>query len=492
MKRITSSDRPLGALTDSMSVKKPYLYLSTSISRTRATVSCTAGMALLRNRSCYAASGRLLALPRPLDQLAPGTDETLDVGTHAAKTKAYADRALRKLRRKPHRAQHMRGLDLSGRAGAPCADRDAGEIEPDDERLGLGARHRDAARIREPRHPPRHHHRVRLDRKGPALEFIPESGKLSGFFHLRSSTLGRDAEAGDGGDILGAGAPAPLLASALDQGLDWDAFAQHKSADALGSADLVRRKRHHIGDIGAKRAEIERQPAGNLNRIGVQNTTSRMDDLGCGGDRLDGASLIVGRHQRNERPTSSEMVFGELFLKHAEVDNPIARHGNSGRALAVEPASGEYRRMLNRRHITVPGLAGLSGKRQRIRLAAPARENHIVRLGSGKRCDLFPRRFEERPRLPALSVHRGGIAVGPQRSHHSLAYLRPKRSCGVIIEIRTCRHASEAHGPEGAAVSACTSPHRACYEARPEAWIAPSKSRPGASLFGTILNLMFV
>src|SRR3979411_27115 len=44
MKRTVSSDRPLGALSDSIRVSKPYLYWSTSIRRTRSTVSCTAGI----------------------------------------------------------------------------------------------------------------------------------------------------------------------------------------------------------------------------------------------------------------------------------------------------------------------------------------------------------------------------------------------------------------------------------------------------------------
>ena len=91
----------------------------------------------------------------------------------------------------------------------------------------------------------------------------------------------------------------------------------------------MRRKRHHIG---AERAEIEGQPASDLNRVGVQKTARFVDDFGCRGDRLDGAGLVVGRHQRNEGPPPSEMVFGKLRRKHIEVDNAIGRHGNSARA----------------------------------------------------------------------------------------------------------------------------------------------------------------
>src|ERR1039458_10062324 len=44
MKRTVSSESPLGAFSDSISVTNPYLYWSTSMLRTRSTVSCTAGI----------------------------------------------------------------------------------------------------------------------------------------------------------------------------------------------------------------------------------------------------------------------------------------------------------------------------------------------------------------------------------------------------------------------------------------------------------------
>src|SRR6476660_6251183 len=44
MKRTMSSERPLGALSDAISVTNPYLYWSTSMWRTRSMVSWTAGI----------------------------------------------------------------------------------------------------------------------------------------------------------------------------------------------------------------------------------------------------------------------------------------------------------------------------------------------------------------------------------------------------------------------------------------------------------------
>jgi hypothetical protein len=205
-----------------------------------------------------------------------------------------------------------------------------------------------------------------------------------------------------------------------------------------------------------------------------------MDDFGCGCDRLDGACFVVGRHQRNEGPPPSEMVFGELFLKHAEVDNPIARHRNSACALAIEPASGEHGRMLNRRDVTMPGLAGLRGKCQRVGFAAAAREDHILGLGAGEPCNFRPCGFDERPRLPALLMHRGGIAVGRQRGHDCLAHLRPQRSCGVVIEIRTRRHASEARRPKGPPLALARAPIAHAMKRGPR--LGPLRQNQGRSV----------
>src|SRR5665213_2938775 len=44
MNRTVSSDSPLGALSDSITVSNPYRYWSTSIRLTRSTVSCTAAI----------------------------------------------------------------------------------------------------------------------------------------------------------------------------------------------------------------------------------------------------------------------------------------------------------------------------------------------------------------------------------------------------------------------------------------------------------------
>jgi hypothetical protein len=48
--------------------------------------------------------------------------------------------------------------------------------------------------------------------------------------------------------------------------------------------------------------------------------------------------------------------------------------------------------------------------------------------------------------------------VRVQGGNHAFAHLRPKRSCGVVIEIRTRRHASEARGPKGPPLALARAP----------------------------------
>ncbi len=65
----------------------------------------------------------------------------------------------------------------------------------------------------------------------------------------RRGRFGRRAEAGDAGDILGAGAQPAFLAAAADQRLGQmqACVRADERADALRTADLVRRKRQKIG-----------------------------------------------------------------------------------------------------------------------------------------------------------------------------------------------------------------------------------------------------
>ena len=134
---------------------------------------------------------------------------------------------------------------------------------------------RDAARVRQALDFPRQHHSLGHKPQSLRLKLIAKRGKLGGPLRFRRGELRRNAEADDAGDILSPRPPPPLLAAALDQGLDRGTLTEQESADSLWTADLVRRKRHHVG---AKRAEFQRQPASDLNRIAMQKTAGGMND----------------------------------------------------------------------------------------------------------------------------------------------------------------------------------------------------------------------
>ena len=168
---------------------------------------------------------------------------------------------------------------------------------------------------------PRQHHSLGHEPQSLRLKLIAKRGKLGGPLRFRRGELRRNAEADDAGDILSPRPPPPLLAAALDQGLDRRTLTEQESADSLWTADLVRRKRHHVG---AKRAEFQRQPASDLNRIAMQKTTGGVNEFSGLSDRLDRASLVICRHQRNEGSPSPKMVFRKLFLKRSKVDNAVA------------------------------------------------------------------------------------------------------------------------------------------------------------------------
>ena len=131
---------------------------------------------------------------------------------------------------------------------------------------------------------PRQHHSLGHERESLRLKRIAKRGKLGARLAIRRGKLGRNAEADDAGDILGPRAPPPLLAAALDQGLDRDALARarerrhpsgRRSCGPKGSACRRRARRMSSGSLPApeqrryaearrrrERARQPRRPAG--------------------------------------------------------------------------------------------------------------------------------------------------------------------------------------------------------------------------------------
>ncbi len=107
------------------------------------------------------------------------------------------------------------------------------------------------------------------------------------------------AKSGNARDILGSRPPAKLLPAAAQYRFQpGDSLGYGQRADALGAANLVRRKGRKVR---ADRVNIERNFAEHLDRVDMNEAAGLVNDL-CGlGDRLDRAGLIVGRHDRDQR-----------------------------------------------------------------------------------------------------------------------------------------------------------------------------------------------
>ncbi len=237
-----------------MSVAKPYLYLSTSISLTRATVSCTAGMALLQILSLRPLR-RHPAACEPLDQLAQRPS-----GTSRYRSRSVAKPRLTRiapsgklLGARPWHSTHARPRPCPRSRRCPSSPR-----RPRDRARSPASRPwRPAPRCtscwatarRRPKAP---RHQARSP-SAPASNSSRKLGHGSRIGEVGGGKLGRDAKADDAGDVLGAGAPAPLLAAALDQRLDRGAVAEHERADALADrrscaprGSACRRRARHI------------------------------------------------------------------------------------------------------------------------------------------------------------------------------------------------------------------------------------------------------
>ena len=109
--------------------------------------------------------------------------------------------------------------------------------------------------------------------------------------------VGGRAHAGDGRHVLGAGAAVALLAPAGHERHQPHAAADPQRADALGPAELVRRDRQQVD---AERGDVDRNLAGGLHGVGVEQRAAGAGQRGQRGHRLQRADLVVGVHDRYE------------------------------------------------------------------------------------------------------------------------------------------------------------------------------------------------
>ena len=121
------------------------------------------------------------------------------------------------------------------------------------------------------------------------------------------------AHTGDTGHVLGAGAVAGLLAAAVDQVLGPDALAAVQCAHALGAIELVGAHGQHIH---AQLLDIHGNGTNGLHCIGVHPHAVLVGDLRNFLDGLDGADLVVGHHNADQRGIGTD---GRLHILRADI-----------------------------------------------------------------------------------------------------------------------------------------------------------------------------
>ncbi len=248
--------------------------------------------------------------------------------------------------------------------------------------------------------------------------------------------MGGCAHAGNGRHVLGAGAPVALLASAGGKRHQTHAAAYPQGARALGAAELVGRDRQQID---AERLHVDRQFAGRLDGVGVEQRAPASGQRGQRRDRLHGADLVVGVHHRHDR-----RAIGEGRGEGVRLDD-AALTDRQQRDLPAAPGQRldrlQHRFVLDARgdHV-VPAarLERLGGAADGgvVAFRAAGREHHFGGLGADERGDGGARVVEHGFGLLTEMVHARGVAPGVGR-HRGEARQRRRgqRRGGVVVEI---------------------------------------------------------
>ena len=243
----------------------------------------------------------------------------------------------------PHGRQNVRGLDLAGGAGGARRYRDTVEIEANHGGFGPEAGNREQGGIGQPCNIPRKRRSFRASASA-RLEPIPQALQAGGIVlpgpPWRPRRRRRTPQSRD---ILGSGPASQFLAAAAQQRLEpLHAVRQNHGADALGAADLVRRKRQQIGPGRARSNGIFPNAwiASTCSSPPAAWTMSATSATGW-----MRAGLVVGQHHRDQR----RRPVGKQRAQMIEIDQAGARDVDGLDRLRRKPPAREHRGVLDRR-----------------------------------------------------------------------------------------------------------------------------------------------
>ena len=177
------------------------------------------------------------------------------------------------------------------------------------------------------------------------MSFLPQRQHTGHFLrHLSARSRRGRAEGDNAWQILRAAAHPALLPTAANERIgEMDTvMPANKRADALRTADLMRRNSHQIGP---KRADVAGDAPRRLHRIDMQQAAGRVHQSRRFGDGLDHASFVVREHHRNQRPADA----GQRCRQCCKIQSPVGSNRKLGDYLGRKASAGADGRMLNRR-----------------------------------------------------------------------------------------------------------------------------------------------
>ena len=129
-------------------------------------------------------------------------------------------------------------------------------------------------------------------------ELVTHGDDLRGVLrHMVAALLQGGGHGDDAGDVLGPGALAALLGAAVDDIREDRAALGVEDADPLRGVELVAGHGEHVDVHGF---DIDGHVAGGLDRVGMEEDLPLTTEGADLGDGLDGADLVVGKHDGDE------------------------------------------------------------------------------------------------------------------------------------------------------------------------------------------------